>query len=421
MKIGMRIQALGIGMTALSSVGALAAMKLGMGAAARDAAGQDAAALSSAYSSMITWWQWETALALVIAVAVSLAVSRSLVVPIGRVAEVLKALNLGDLSRRSIPMGRSIDCGASKKCGKSECPSYGKKSYCWVESGSFNASPTCPRALKGIDCRTCEIYKRGIKNEFEELGSVLNTMGDRLRQVVADIQGAADNVSQGGEELSAAAQGLSVGAGVQTESVEKVVLSLGQVGESIHDSVEQAAAAEKAAVSTAGEAEESREAVEKTVEAMRRIAEKISVVEEIARQTNLLALNAAIEAARAGEHGKGFAVVASEVRKLAERSGLAAQEIGELSSKSVKIAEESGEKLKKAVPDIHRMAKSINEFAASSREQDNGIKAVGLIMGKMDSGARQNAATSEELAATSEELSSQAGFLRGVIGYFSLG
>ncbi len=157
-----------------------------------------------------------------------------------------------------------------------------------------------------------------------------------------------------------------------------------------------------------------------TVAAMKQIAEKISIIEEIARQTDLLALNAAIEAARAGEHGKGFAVVASEVRKLAERSQTAAGEIGKLSSTSVEIAESAGEMLKKLVPDIQRTAELVQEISAASAEQNSGAEQINTALQQLDQVIQQNAAASEEMSSTAEELAAQAEQLQDTISFFML-
>jgi methyl-accepting chemotaxis protein len=177
---------------------------------------------------------------------------------------------------------------------------------------------------------------------------------------------------------------------------------------------------EKIAMKSAEDAKSGGEAVEETVRAMKDIAEKISIIEEIARQTNLLALNAAIEAARAGEHGKGFAVVASEVRKLAERSQSAAGEISELSSSSVEVAEKAGEMLNRMVPDIQRTAELVQEIAAASKEQDTGAEQVNKAIQQLDQVIQQNASASEQMASTSESLSSQADHMQTAISFFKI-
>ena len=155
-----------------------------------------------------------------------------------------------------------------------------------------------------------------------------------------------------------------------------------------------------------------------TVSAMKEIAGKISIIEEIARQTNLLALNAAIEAARAGEHGKGFAVVASEVRKLAERSQSAAGEISNLSGSSVQIAEKAGELLTKLVPDIQKTADLVQEISGASAEQNNGAQQINRAIQQMDQVVQQNASAAEEMASTSEELASQSEHLQDIMKFF---
>ena len=165
---------------------------------------------------------------------------------------------------------------------------------------------------------------------------------------------------------------------------------------------------------------EGGEAVGQTVAAMKDIAEKINIVEEIARQTNMLALNAAIEAARAGEHGKGFAVVAAEVRKLAERSQSAAAEISGLSSSSVEVAQKAGEMLEKIVPDIQKTAELVQEISAASNEQNTGSQQINKAIQQLDQVTQQNASSTEELASTSEELATQAEQLQAAIAFFKV-
>ncbi|RWX76526.1 methyl-accepting chemotaxis protein [Neorhizobium lilium] len=258
-------------------------------------------------------------------------------------------------------------------------------------------------------------------NSRDEIGDLLgyvNTMIERLRGVVGDALAASDNVSSGSQELSASAEQLSQGATEQASSAEEASASMEQMAANIKQNADNAAQTEKIARQSSRDAETSGQAVNRAVGAMRTIAEKISIVQEIARQTDLLALNAAVEAARAGEHGKGFAVVASEVRKLAERSQTAAAEISSLSGETVQVATEAGEMLNRLVPDIQKTAELVSEISAACREQDIGASQINEAIQQLDKVTQQNAGASEEMSATSEELASQAEELQASIAFF---
>jgi methyl-accepting chemotaxis protein len=255
-------------------------------------------------------------------------------------------------------------------------------------------------------------------DEIGDLVGHVNAMVERLRIVVTDASGAADNVSSGSEELSSTAQQLSQGATEQASAAEQASASMEQMASNIKQNADNASQTEKIARQSAVDARKSGEAVANAVLAMQTIAEKITIVQEIARQTDLLALNAAVEAARAGEHGKGFAVVASEVRKLAERSQTAAAEIGTVSSQTVKAAREAGEMLSQLVPDISKTAQLVTEISAACREQDVGSDQINLAIQQLDKVTQQNASASEQMSATSEELAAQAEQLQSTIAFF---
>ncbi|MGO4167559.1 methyl-accepting chemotaxis protein [Novosphingobium sp. YAF33] len=255
-------------------------------------------------------------------------------------------------------------------------------------------------------------------SEQDKLGHALVRMIERLRGVVGDATVAANNVASGSQELSSTSEQVSQGATEQAAAAEQASASMEEMSANIKQNAENAAQTEKIARQSAQDAEASGIAVDRAVGAMRTIAEKIGIVQEIARQTDLLALNAAVEAARAGEHGRGFAVVASEVRKLAERSQGAAAEIGAVSSNTVDAATEAGEMLSKLVPDIRRTAELISEISAACREQDIGAGQINQAIQQLDQVTQQNAGASEEISATSEELAAQAEELQASIAYF---
>jgi len=258
------------------------------------------------------------------------------------------------------------------------------------------------------------------KDEIGDLLGHVNSMIERLRGVVADALSASDNVSSGSQQLSAGSEQLSQGATEQASSAEEASASMEEMAANIKQNADNAAQTEKIARQSAKDAEISGQAVDRAVNAMRTIAEKISIVQEIARQTDLLALNAAVEAARAGEHGRGFAVVASEVRKLAERSQAAAAEISSLSGETVTVATEAGDMLSRLVPDIRKTAELVAEISAACREQDIGASQINEAIQQLDKVTQQNAGASEEMSATSEELAAQAEELQASIAFFKV-
>ena len=258
------------------------------------------------------------------------------------------------------------------------------------------------------------------KDEIGVLADALRGMVKRLREIVRDVQGAADNVSAGSQELSSSAQEMSQGATEQAASAEEASASMEEMAANIRQNADNATTTEKIAGKSADHAKESGDAVTRTVAAMREIADKIGIIEEIARQTDLLALNAAIEAARAGDHGRGFAVVAAEVRKLAERSQVSAGEISTLSAESVEIADKAGKMLTQLVPDIGKTAELVQEISSASREQNSGADQINQAINQLDQVIQQNASAAEEMASTSEELASQAEHLQLAMSFFNV-
>jgi len=259
------------------------------------------------------------------------------------------------------------------------------------------------------------------KGQLKDFKDTVNNTIAKLSQVISEVNGAASNIASASEEVSSTAQSMSQATSEQAASVEETSASVEQMSASINQNTENAKVTDGMATQASSEAVQGGAAVKETVDAMKSIAGKIGIIDDIAYQTNLLALNAAIEAARAGEHGRGFAVVAAEVRKLAERSQVAAQEIGELASSSVEMAESAGKLLESIVPSIKKTSDLVQEITAASEEQSAGAGQINTAMDQLNKITQQNASSSEQLAATSEEMSAQATQLQDLIAFFNVG
>jgi methyl-accepting chemotaxis protein len=247
-----------------------------------------------------------------------------------------------------------------------------------------------------------------------------NDLIETVSRTIHDVRVAADHLGSASAQVSQTSQSLSQGASQQAASVEETTASLQEISASVKQNADSATVTDGIATKAVSQARDGGTAVRQTVDAMKSIATKIGIIDDIAYQTNLLALNAAIEAARAGEHGKGFAVVAAEVRKLAERSQVAAQEIGNLATHSVKLAEGAGALLNEMVPSIQKTGELVQEIAAASAEQSDGVLQITGAMNHLSSSAQQTASASEQLSATAEELSAQAAQLQELMAFFQL-
>ncbi|HUW06396.1 MAG TPA: methyl-accepting chemotaxis protein [Williamwhitmania sp.] len=258
------------------------------------------------------------------------------------------------------------------------------------------------------------------KDEMGKLMQALNHMVIKLRDIAENITSGADNIVQASTQMSDASQQMSQGASEQASAAEEVSSSMEQMAANIEQNTDNSQQAEKIAIMGTASLRKSNEAVMQAIAGMKEIAEKVSIISDIAFQTNILALNAAVEAARAGEHGRGFAVVAAEVRKLAERSRVAADEINRLSSRGVTTSDEAGKMLNELVPEIEKTAKLVQEISAASLEQNSGASQINNAIQQLNQVTQQNAASSEELATSSEELASQAEQLKDTIAFFRI-
>ena len=256
------------------------------------------------------------------------------------------------------------------------------------------------------------------KGEIKSVKDSMNNMVAKLAQTISDVSATAETLASATAQVSSTSQSLSQAASEQAASVEETSASINEMASSIQQNTENAKIADGMSAEGSSKAAEGGKAVNDTVVAMKQIAKKIGIIDDIAYQTNLLALNAAIEAARAGEHGKGFAVVAAEVRKLAERSQVAAQEIGQLAINSVGMAEKAGKLLDEIVPATQKTADVVQEITAASEEQTVGVNQINTAMSQLSQITQQNASASEELAATAEEMSTQAISLQEIMSFF---
>jgi len=258
------------------------------------------------------------------------------------------------------------------------------------------------------------------QDDTSSLLHALKNMVANLTQVVGEVRAGADSLSSASHQVNATAQMMSQASSEQAATVEETSASMEQMSAAIAQNSDNAKVTDGMAVQSASQARDGGAAVAQTVAAMKGIAKKIGIIDDIAYQTNLLALNAAIEAARAGEHGKGFAVVAGEVRKLAERSQVAAQEIGEMATGSVAVADQAGKLVGDIVPATRKTSRLVQAIAASSEEQTSSVGQINATMSQLSQLTQRNASSSEELAATAEEMSAQAMTLQELVAFFKI-
>lgn len=259
---------------------------------------------------------------------------------------------------------------------------------------------------------------KNYEGDYDKLKNSINNFASTLESIMIQTKNSTEEIAKASQNVNSTAQKLSTGATQQASSIQETSASLVEMSSRINESTINAKKTSSLADDSAKMSIDGGNAVGETVEAMKIIANRIKIIEDIVSQTNLLALNAAIEAARAGEHGKGFAVVASEVRKLAKKSKEAATDISKTITDSLIISEQAGNLISKVVPQIQETSLLISDIASSSSEQDIGISQITAAMNQLDQVTQVNATGSQELASTSEELDIQITELATIMEFF---
>jgi len=365
-----------------------------------------------------------------LAAGLGLAISRSITRPLSHAVDAAGAVAAGDLGFEIDGRGSDEAAQLLQRMGEMQANLQQRQltdaqRLASSQAEQAAAQQTAEQINDAVDAATQGDFAQRIalagKTEFHaNLCGKFNQLIETVSGTIAEVRSAAAQLSAASEQVSQTSQSLAHSASQQASGVEQTTASLHEISASVKQNAESATVTDGIATQAAREAAEGGHSVAQTVDAMKSIATKISIIDDIAYQTNLLALNAAIEAARAGEHGKGFAVVAAEVRKLAERSQVAAQEIGQLAGNSVHLAEKAGHLLGRMVPSINKTSELVQEIAAASGEQADGVSQITGAMNHLNSSTQQTAAASEELSATAEELSAQAGRLQDLMAFFQL-
>ncbi len=259
------------------------------------------------------------------------------------------------------------------------------------------------------------------QDEIGLLADALNKMASNLKGIVLSIKENANDLVVSGRNVKDSSLQLSKGSADQAASAEEVSTSIEEMVANIDQNTENAVETEKITVETAKDVNVADKLSSEAAASMKSVAEKITIIGDIAFQTNILALNAAVEAARAGEHGRGFSVVAAEVRKLAERSKFAADEIHNLVNGGLKVSQEAGEKSRLLVPDIEKTTQLIKEISAASLEQKTGAEQINMAMQNLNLITQENASSSDELTQSAEQLAVLADSLKEAVSFFTIG
>jgi methyl-accepting chemotaxis protein len=293
----------------------------------------------------------------------------------------------------------------------------------WLIRASIKDSvePTvqCVIRIAGGDLET-RIESPG-KDEVSWLRAELNSMRKKLRTMVLDVRDTVASVNTASEEIASGNIDLSTRTESQASALQKTASSMEQLASTVQSNARSTNEARSVVMQSSEVAARGERTMRDVIERMgeinasaTKISEIIGVIDGIAFQTNILALNAAVEAARAGEHGRGFAVVASEVRGLAQRSSTAAREIKTLIEDSThkveagsRLVDDAGRTMQEILDSVKRVSLLIAEIADAGQSQSSGIEQVHHAIAQIDTMTQQNAALVEQLAAAAQSLKGQ--------------
>ncbi len=309
--------------------------------------------------------------------------------------------------------------------------------YLWLARLAMAPLGGAARSLAALAGDEADLTRRlpvASRDEIGDLACCFNTFVGKLAVIIGNVRGTALYVGAASQQLSAVAAHVATGTQQQAASLEETAASLEQITATVKQNTDNARQAAELAAASRDAADRGGRVVGEAVAAMqaisgasKRIADIITVIDEIAFQTNLLALNAAVEAARAGEQGRGFAVVAAEVRNLAQRSAVAAGEIKTLIKESVtavatgaQLVNRSGTTLDEIVQSAQQVATIVAEIAAACEEQSSGIDQVNRAVAQMDRVTQDNASQTEDLSSTSQDLTARARQLLALVGRVTL-